>query len=273
MRVYYGIGMFVVYLGFALLLWEVCADPWLLSRSLGFQIAVLALVLLLFDGFFIRIVEAQAPIVFRSYAMRNGNYAPGTSIAGIMWNDHFTDLRIAVTNASDDEYDNFDLSVQPDEWSYKAAILNNPLGCELVPIEADDGQVIGFTRAKESGPNTVTSTMLGGQFDIHDSSGNVYTTLATKGGYRLICGKFPGKRTIQIAFAVVDVHSEILSRIFPSTHSAGTALGIAELSGVRSEFDLLNPRPSPSVVQLNGSFTRNFKPFKIATAVAVGAGN
>jgi hypothetical protein len=179
---------------------------------------------------------------------------------------HFTDLRVAVTNLSDDDYQDLDVAVQPDKWNYKATILNDP-GCHLIPI---GGNTVFVAHAKEAaGQLTITGTRIGTGFDAHDTGGNVYTPLATESGYRLICGKFPAHFTIRIIFAVVTVHSDFIPHPAPGEWGLrGTDLG-----RVQSDFDLLDPRPSPSAVLVTGGYTRILKRYSIAKTIAVKDGN
>jgi hypothetical protein len=119
MRVYFWPGVAVVYFGFAALIWEICVEPELVKReSSRSQLIALAIVFALLDLFTIGIVAASAPIKFYSYAMEKGDYASGTTIGGISWDSHFTDLRIAITNLSNEDYQDSDIELQPDTWTY-----------------------------------------------------------------------------------------------------------------------------------------------------------
>lgn len=267
MRFYYFLGMSVVYLGFLLLLWEVCIEPRLIERPPWVQIAVIALVLGLFDFFSVGVVGAHAPITFQSYAMRKGDYPPDTVIAGIKWDSHLTDLRVSITNPSDEEYENLDIVVQPDYWSHRAALLMSISGCDVSPT---DGNTVFFSRAKESGPITVTSTRVGLGFDTHDSAGNVYIPLATETGYRLRCAIVPPHFAIQMVFAVVCVPSDLLGKPADKGEWAVTA---SVFGAARSEFSVLGPRPNPSMVRLKGSYRRNLKPFEVEDTLPVLDGN
>jgi hypothetical protein len=228
------------------------------------------LVFLLFDLFTIGIVAARAPISLQSYAMRKGNYNSGTPIGGIIWDSHFTDLRVAVTNPTDDDYESLDLVVQPDQWSHKAAILTESSGCDLSAI---DGNVISFAIAKESGPLTLKATRVGAGFDMQDSSGNTYTSIATESGYRLRCGKLPAHFTIRIVFAVVGVSSLWKTLQVPQGPLGTWGMGMAEFSGGSSLFDLLDPRPFPSRLTVKGGYLRKLKPFTVVETITVGDSN
>jgi hypothetical protein len=265
MRYYFWLGVLVVYVGIAALIWEVCVEPELTKRSIWIQVVGIGLVFALFDLFTIGVVAARAPIAFYSYAMRKGDYPAGTVIGGITWDPHLTDLRVAVTNPSDDDYQDLDLAVQPDKWSYKAAIVTSPSGCDLTPI---GGNTVFLARNGKGGSTTVTMTPIGTGFDAHDNQGNLYTSLATESGYRLRCGKFPAHFSVQIVFAVVTVRPDLLPK---QSNFSGTYM--TELTPTKSDFDLLDRRPSPSVVLMRGSFIRVLKRYSITGTINIKDGN
>jgi hypothetical protein len=276
MRLNYVAGITIIYLGLMFLILRVCVEPWLVQRPMWLQIALLAILFVSVDWFSIGMVWAKAPLDFQSYAMRNGDYQVGTVIAGIDWDSHLTDLRLAVTNSSDDGYENLDLTIQADQWIYKAAIFSGPTGCDLSHTERI-GRVISIMMPKESGVIKVTATRVGESIDFHDSSGNAWTTLATDVPYRLTCGKVPSHSTIQIVFAAVKVRSQLLKGLFPPNApklSDTWDTTVKELTrNAHSKFDLLDSRPSPSVVGLTGRYAHNLKPFKIAMTVNVADGS
>ena len=272
MHYYYFGGVLIVYVGFLFLLYEVCVEPWLLKRPLPIQVFLIAVVLLLCDVFSIGIVGAQAPISFQSYAMRKGDYPPGTAIAGIAWDSHLTDLRVTLTNPTDDDYENLDVAVQPDKWTYKAGLLSSP-ECDLLQM---GGDTVSVVRSGKGGATSFTSIRVGTGFDFQDNVGDVFIQLATELGYRVRCTKLPAHFTVQIVLAVVSVDPELLKKVGPAGKKFGPGewgLGYAELHGPKSEFDVLDVRPSPSVVQLSGKYIRKLKPFAITETVAVVNGN
>jgi len=272
MRYYFSWGVLVVYVGLLFMLYEVCVEPLLLKRPLPIQIGLIAFVLLFFDVFTIGIVAAQAPISFQSYAMRNGDYPAGTTIAGIAWDSHLTDLRVAFTNPTDEDYENLDVAVQPDKWTYRAALLNSP-GCDLLQM---GGNTVSVVVSGKGGATSITSTRVGAGFDFQDNVGDVFTPLATELGYRIRCTKLPAHFTVQIVFAVVSIDPELVKAISPvgkKPDPGKWGVGFAELHGPKSGFDILDVRPFPSLVQLSGGYTRKLKPFSIAKTIAVDNGN
>jgi hypothetical protein len=271
MPFYFWLGVVIVYTGLAALLSEIIFDPELLRRRYQIQVLGIVVVFFLFDWFTIGVVGARAPIILYAYAMRKGDYPAGTIIGGISWDSHFTDLRVAITNPTDDTYEDIDLIVQADKWSYKAALLNTPPDCNLTPI---GGETIFTARTRESGPLTVTTSRVGTGYDAHDSMGNVYTPLATESGYRLVCGKLPAHFTIQLVVAAVALGTLIID-LMP-THPTDPGIWgttIEEIAGATSPFDLLDARPSPSTVMIKGSYIKKVKPYSITRAVNVENGN
>jgi hypothetical protein len=203
---------------------------------------------------------------FLSYAMRKANYSPGEDVVGITWNTHFTDLRVAITNPSDDDYHDLDIFIQPDKWNYKALMITKLSGCDLTPIP---GNVFQTARAK-GGTTSITSTRIGDGFDAHDNQGDVFTPLAKETGSRLRCSVFPAHYTAEVIFALVAL-SPRLPMPKPSPGKMGMA--IAEIAGADSIFDILDDRPFPLVTLMSGSYKRNLKKYSIRRTIPVSDGN
>lgn len=261
-------GLVCGYLGLLIILWEICVEPELIKRPLWVKVLTIGLVFAFFDVFTIGVVASRAPVKVLSYAMRKGDYPSGTSIAGITWDSHLTDLRVLLTNPIDDDYDNLDVEVQPDKWTYKAALLNNSV-CDLSPMGEET--VFVATNVK-GGSTTITATRVGNAFDAQDNVGDIFTPLASKSGYRLRCSKLPAHFTVQIVFAVVTLYPSLIS-IPPNIPKGAWGMTGAELAGVHSIFELFDSRPSPSIVQLKGRYVRVLKPFKFENTVSVQDGN
>jgi hypothetical protein len=167
-----------------------------------------------------------------------------------------------------DHYQESDITIHPDKWSYKAAILNSTSGCDLVPI---DGNTVFRTRSKATGEVSVTATRVGPGYDAHDSAGNVYTPLATESGYRLRCAKFPKHYTIQTVFALVTVPPDFFSE--PPSDPKAWTVDVLNFKGVGSDFDVLGPKPSTSIVSVKGTYMNRMKPYSITNTIQVKDGN
>lgn len=269
----FWIGVAAIYFGFLLLFLEIAFEPWVISNvSLFTHCMMLALCLVPVGWFTVAIVTASAPLAVESYAMRKGNYADGTEIAGIKWNPHFTELRVAVTNPSRDDYRDLDLTVKPEEWTYKAAILGDHFGCDLTSIGGDTF----FTSIPHTtGIETFTTTKVGDGFDVHDSLGNVFTPLATKGGYALTCSKFPAHFTIQLVFAVVRLLPKLPGMKVASTDVVfgSNKTSVVALDGITSGLELFDKRPSPSTVFVTGGYARTVKRYSGDRVISINDGD
>lgn len=266
LRLSYLWGVIIVYIGLSSLLLEVCTDPWALKRSLRLQVGLVGFVILLFGAFSTGVVAARAPINFLSYAMKNGENQ--TTIAGIAWDSHLMDLRVVVTNPSEDDYENLDVSIQPDKWTYKAALLTNDNECKLSPMPWT--KTASVVLSSKGGATRITGMNSGTTFEARDNAGDEYVPLITESGYRVRCTKLPAQVSVEVVFALATVHPELAEKV--PMPKAG--IGFAEFANhVDSFFELLGPRPIPSTVQLKGRYLRNIKPFKIESTIPVIDGN
>lgn len=266
----YLTGVLIVYVGFVLCLAECIWEPALLSRPYQLQIALIGVIFALVTVFSINVVFVWAPLTFDSYAMRKGEYPSGTVIAGIPWDRHLTDLRVSVTNPTDDDYYNVDLIAQPDKWSYKAAISEENTGCLLTPM---GGNSVLIVPSAKGGPTTVTGHRVGEKFEAADNAGDVFEHFITDGGYRLRCEKFPAKFTVQIVFALASINRDLQSKLSSRELKSGEwSITTGELMPI-NKFDLLELRPSPSLVTIRGNYNSGAKRFSISRTLRVTDGN
>jgi len=271
MRFSFWWGALVVYAGIVLAILEICKEPWLLKRPIQLQVATLVCVLVFLDVFSIGVVGKRAPLTIQSYAMKKGEYAAGTTIAGIAWDSHLTDLRVAVTNPTDDDYENLDIQIRPDKWTHKATLLANPGGCELSP---NGERGFAFTISK-GGAKSVTANRVGTAIDAQDSAGDVFMQLATD-GYRLRCTQLPARFSVQVVFALVAFQPTlgVEDVLTPPKLRKGTWEFTAEkLANIHSYFELFDSRPLPSAVRAKGRYVRSIKPFTFDDVVPVTDGN
>lgn len=235
MRIYFWPGVAVVYISLGLLILDVCIDPLLIKGRAWIQIVGIGVVGVLFDLITIGIVGANAPLTFNSYALRNGNYSDGVDIGGIAWNSHFTNLSVAVVNPSGDDYSDVDIAIIPNVWAYKAVIMSDNSQCKLVSI----GGNAMLTTVTKGGGRKMTMHRFGDKLEAEDEMGDVFTPLATDGGYRLICAKFPRRFTIKVVFATVAVNPDVV-RAAPTPNLKPGEWGgtFSEWSGMKSQFDM-----------------------------------
>jgi hypothetical protein len=272
MKFYFWAGLIVVYISLVLLLWDLCVDPLLIKGPVWVQIIGVGILFCLFGVVTAGVVGAQAPMSFNSYAMLKGNYANGIEIGGIKWDSHLTDLRVAVTNPDDRDYTDVDLTIRPDKWTYQATILNKPSDCDLTALGGDTV----FTTITKGGAVKMTMHRLGDSLsEAQDDVGDVFTPLVTAGGYRLRCSRLAAHFTVRLVFAVASVSQTVSQKTqLPKLNKPGDwGMAVSEWAGVKSEFDILDVKPSPSRVNITGRYTRIMKPYSIKTTVAVENGN
>lgn len=209
--------------------------------------------------------------------MLKGSYPEGAVIAGIPWDSHLTDLRVWIKNPSNEDYSDLDVAVQPDKWTYMAAIVGDTDGCYIKAIGG--GRFVSIGKAAKSGKIIPMAHREGGSYSVTDNAGNLYYKFIEDTGQRLICSRLPAKSEIQIVFALAAMRDEVASHTFPNEKDSankekGTwGMEASAWKGVTSKFDLLAPRPSPSVVSISGHYNLRMKKFNTAQAVRVGVGN
>jgi hypothetical protein len=267
----YSIGLIVIYFGFAFCLVECTVDPVLRARPwLRFPMTAIAIALAWL--FTTKVVLVKAPINFDAYAMRNGEYPAGTKIAGIPWNDHFTDLRVWIKNSTDYDYSDVYLEVQPDQWNYRAALVGDSHGCTIASL---GGNALLVNPHTKGGATKVTTHNESGHFDASDNVGDMFEPFLTQGGYRLECqGKLPAQSEIQIVFALAVPDPRLAKSFSQEKPSPGTwGVGVAELTPT-DIFNTLGPRPPTSLVTINGHYKLGPKEISIQShTVLVGDGN
>jgi hypothetical protein len=203
---------------------------------------------------------AKAPVNLNAY-VRPGNYPANTTIGGVSWDPHFTDLRVAVINPTNDDYKDLDVAIVPDTWIYEASLLSTGADCQLSRLE---GNVISVATAATGGDLTVTARRVGNGLETYDNLGNIYKPLASENGYRLSCTKVPKHYTVQIVFASVRIRPDLLKR--PALSPGATGLIVEEVN-TKNIFDLLGPKPTVNEVFFNGAYTRSLKPYVLQQSI------
>jgi hypothetical protein len=269
----YVTGVALVYIGFVLCVIECIWEPALLRRPYQLQIALIAIVLILADAFSINVVLVLAPLTLDSYAIRTEEHPTGETIAKIAWDSHFTDLRVLITNPTDDDYRDVDMTAQPDRWNYRAAIFEENSGCQLTAM---GGNSLLIVPSGKGGATHVTGHRVGTSFQAEDDAGDVFEPFIAERGYRLICAKLPSHFTVQLVFALVSVDQSLKDKVLPPNNPGakpGTwGFGMAELLPM-NKFDLLEARPSTSHVDISGNYSRGFKRYSISLKISVANGN
>lgn len=270
MAISYTWGLGIVYFGFLLCLVECIYEPALLCRAYQLQIGGLVIIFSLAAAFTIGVVLVSAPLTIDSYAIRTEEQPSKNTIAKIPWNSHFTDLRVSVTNPSDDDYHDVDLVVQPDRWNYKAAILDENSGCLVSSV---GGNAVLVVPSSKGGATRVTAHYVGENFQAEDDAGDVFEPFITEGGGRLRCAKLPAHFTVQLVFALASIDRNLASKASAPLNKPGEwSFSVTELLPI-DMFNLLEERPSTSEVMIRGKYARGMKRFSIARTVRVTNGN
>src|SRR6202142_1072834 len=122
------------------------------------------------------------------FAMVNdGNYPSGTNIGGIDWSPRFSDLRIVVMNASDSDYNDLDLTLQPDVSVAAIGQISNLPDVSFSPV-ADPTYSITFVDGATKRQTAIPLVLV-----------------SSDGGYRVRCVLLPRKRKLEIIMAVGEI--------------------------------------------------------------------
>jgi hypothetical protein len=216
---------------------------------------------------------SAAPLEVLSYTTP-GYHTAGVLIGDIPWNSHFTDLRVDITNSTANDYHGLNVLLKPDAWTYRATMAEPSSDCELLRVEGQTD-----LRAVDNGKGGATQISYffnGTGYEAYDNAGDIFTTFASEGGYRLRCSTFPSKYTVHLVFALVDFSSFRNRTSGPSREVDGTSAGhgkkktmiSAEISS-QTLFDILDPKPSPKKLSLSGSYSKGVKPYSISGDIEV----
>jgi hypothetical protein len=213
------------------------------------------------------------PLTFDAYAWRDGNHPPGMDIAGIKWNEHFTDLRVWVRNETELDYGNLYINIQPDQWNYKAAIVGESHGCTFSYMGGASVLVRLNTKGKVNRATIHQEQM---NFSAGDNTGHEWDHLIDKGGYRLECGRLSAHDSVQVVFALAAEKKS--APPVPSDDKLKPGQWAVSLYGSKSAstsiLDDLDVRPNTSTVTIDGHYA--FGPKRISLekkTISVGDGN
>jgi len=265
METFYWLGVICVYLGLLLFILEFVVDPWLRGKPLWRLTAVMA-VSIGAVVFSVIVVFVSAPLTLDSY-VHNSDYLPGTSIAGIPWNSHLTDLRVWVTNPTEKDYGEAFITIRPDQWTHKAAIVTENSGCRLNELGGD--VISQSSRHRGAGGEAkLTVHPEGGTYETEDSIGDTFDHFLTHGGYRLTCERFPAHFVIEIIFALAAVKPELLP---PNPPDPGNYMvGSKEFGPTDNVFDsILSLKPFSSLVAVDGHYKLGMRTYSISRSVKV----
>src|SRR6266567_2429075 len=155
----------LAYAFFMLCMLEIWFEPSL--RRLRWPLSVVIVSAIFW--FSIAVPFAKSPLELKAY-VPPGGHADAASIGGIYWDSHFTDLRIAISNSTANDYQNLDVLLKPDKWTHKAAVLSGA-GCTLSEV---GGAVLTMAKmpVKTSKNHRWTTMQVGDGFETYDNVGN-----------------------------------------------------------------------------------------------------
>jgi len=270
MRSEYYFGVVIVLLGFLGSLYEIVHDEFYITRSVRPQIASFAIWVCLLDCFLIGVVGERPPLSVFAYPRLE---RIGEVTKGIEWNQHFAGIRIVVMNNTDDDYQGLNITLRPNALTHTAFILDNDSGCSLKPI--NDSSDISVAMGLPAGDMIINLTNPGdGSVDVHDSSGNIYTTITHTLGYRLICQNFPAHTSVSIQLALVTLNAEIkrgLTNQMPRRkpkrgEKRYTSL---EIAGIKAIPDMFGPQPSPDMLILSEQFVKGPRTYRTNRVIKI----
>lgn len=201
---------------------------------------------------------SKAPLEVTAY-VPPGEYSSGAVVGGISWNPHFTDLRIAITNPSSNNYRDFNANLVPDRWVHDAVILEGS-GCTLSSI---GGKSIDVAEGpiKTSTKHRFTGIRNGSSIEPYDNAGNVFNHFAFGNGYRLQCPNLSARSTINLLFSLVQIKSGILEQPPLGDDRGRFGISVSAFKGSTSAFDLLSDKPSTNLVQATETYSEGIKPY------------
>lgn len=222
-----------IYAGLCLFILDLWVEPefknrrfWRLSGT-----AVLVCFLLMFTW---GIVLVPGPIELEAIGIP-GDYPVGTKIAGINWNPAFSDVRISITNQSEQEYDNLNFVLGVSGYIIQAAVQNENSGCTLMSTSPVIEVHASGVDPKTGKPFQQPLTQLG------DSSPR-----------RLQCKRFFGKQSVTVMFAIANVRMDL-------EHATTNVIPDA----------FYGPKKMPEWAGISGTYQRGFKPYKIIQKIPI----
>lgn len=189
----YWYGVVLFYVGTASLARHIATDDAIFANHPSVRkCAALIGLLAIFYLWSAKVVFVRASIGEEAVA-NIGDYPQGQNVSGIQWEDHFEDLRLHLTNNSDYDFRDMDISLTSDLWV-------------MGGIEEDN--VCSHIRLFQENSNKVKigDAWLGGT----DSSGKPMTIplgkpidVTAPTGLRVICDTFPRHSTISLVIVLI----------------------------------------------------------------------
>jgi hypothetical protein len=171
-----------------------------------------------------------------------GNYVEGSTIGSvnpIKWKNYYSEVQVIFVNTSSEDYDAFDVSVDPDQVIFAVSQITEIPGVSIFSRNGGPGsQLLPPEETKPLPPNSVL--LLPNNIDSSPR--------------RVRCEKFPASIPMRLIFAVANVK-------FPP----GTKHGHTLMFGFGTPD--LNPKVLPQWVKIEGSYKLQGQKFHVSKTV------
>jgi hypothetical protein len=197
----FNLGVFLIYGGGLVFIIEVLFDPWMRKYLILYRFLGIVIVLCLLTEFSTGVVFVNAPLN-TMVSIHRTTYAPGTIIAGIKWRSEFTDLRMSLSNNTENDYREVDLYIEPNEPIALIGQLSTVPGVSLMgDLTKEQVEVGGMT----FGPPGLGSVLLGEDGRPLSVPINIPLTQASAPRYRVRCQSIIKKSGIELVLAIAGV--------------------------------------------------------------------
>jgi hypothetical protein len=255
---YPGRGALILFIGCFVVLYEIIKEPLLIKRPWWNQIALIGIWLIAFDFL---VIDTFPVVKMDVLAHVLPESTPEHVLAGIEWHRQFAELRFALHNSNDRDYEGMRFVLRPNTAVFKAGILGESHGCELEVNPGGPDIFVGVLKNKGLDAFDLSNEF--GDLKVRDTLGNESIRIATLAGFVLRCRSLPRDSTIKIVFAGVKLKPDILAAI---SHGRVPALRHGQFGGsvsllntpLNSNADIfaqtLDAAPCPSTIDADGSY-------------------
>lgn len=245
---HFWFGVVFIYLGLLLCCLECCYEPWFLRRSHWVWLAVMGTIIAGITTFSIMVPLARAPLDVLAH-IRAGEYPPGTVMAGIEWVPEFTELRVALVNPTDMDYERVDLFLDPDESIAKIGQVSTVAGVSFIGDVTKEESDIGGVYA------------LIPEIQVKDQGGRVINIpiaqiLAPR--YRIKCQTITKKSSVQLILAITKLGKKQNVKIYPfapAKYDGDTSLPPTIFVSRDDSSRVTYERIRPTKIRIQGTYT------------------
>ena len=178
-----------IYLGLGVALFDIWIAEDLPKWASGlFSVLVIALL-----GLFTAGIVMYPPSLEIVVHAADGDYSTGQNIDGIDWKPGYSELRVALTNHSDRDYDNLDMRLRPDVWVARVVQTSHLEGVSFPDEETSVMSVVGHGIDPKTGKPVDQPFTMGPR----------------NTGVRVRCDKVPRHSSLQLLIATMHPTSPI----------------------------------------------------------------